>query len=334
MAHINSFSITLMSIFVVNQIRRIGAAEQDLAETAAAPRSSFENQLAARQLLGVDLRCGLNLNTFGQVAPLKASGEANLCLQCRFNAFGLISLDFSFLNSLTSSISAHGVSARDAAILQGHLQDELNAKAAQQKSRAQCDAAFSNDKRCAYSNYANGQCRAAAIDCVKNNRNGPVLAKAFGALFRKGGPSYCAICCNALSFFFFFFGRDQRGTKRALVPARKRGAACPIRRPSLSRAVRAVSRVACPISETSEFTPSTPYECLDTQQELTSCGGCVTLGNGTNCATLRGAGMSGCSNGKCTIFSCARGFKFSKRDQACHRVHSQQHVSSRSHFSR
>jgi len=311
------FIRAVMRIFLMTQIRRVVAAEQGLAETAAGPRSSFEHQLAARQLFGLDVGCGLNFNAFGQVAPLTASGEANLCLQCRFNAFGIISLHFSFLNSLTSSISDHGVSAHDAAILQGHLQDELNAKAAQQQNRVQCTAAFANDERCASSNYANGQCRAVAIDCVKNNRNGAVLAQAFEALFQRGGPSYCAICS---------------GDKTCTSPSAKARRSLPDQKaPFKPRCPSGLT--ACPISETSEFTRATPYECLDTQQELTSCGGCVTLGDGTNCATLRGAGMSGCSNGKCTIFSCARGFKFSQRDQACHRVHSRQHVSSRSHFS-
>ncbi|PLW20180.1 hypothetical protein PCANC_09848 [Puccinia coronata f. sp. avenae] len=266
---------------------RAEAANQEL---AAAPRSSFEKQLVSRQL-GFDFGCGLNLNAFGRVAPLKSSGEANLCLQCRFNVLGIIELDFSFLNSLTSTISTHGVSVRDASILQSHLQGELETKAAQQKSSVQCQAAFANDQRCASSKFVNGQCRPTAIDCVKNNRNGPVLAQAFQSLFRSGGPSYCSICSGDKSC------ASPSAKARRSLPDSKKGdkPRCPS------------GLTACPISKTTEFTASTPYECIDTQQEINSCGGCVTLGNGTDCATLRGTGTSGCSSGKCTIFSCARG---------------------------
>ncbi|OAV91845.1 hypothetical protein PTTG_12311 [Puccinia triticina 1-1 BBBD Race 1] len=288
----------------------------EMGETAAAPRSSFENQLVARQL-GLDFGCGLNLNAFGRVAPLKASGQANLCLQCRFNVLGIISLDFSFLNSLTSTINTNGVSASDASVLQSHLQGLLQTKATQQRTSAECQAAFANDKRCASSKFVNGRCQATAIDCVRNNKNGPVLAQAFQSLFRTGGPSYCSICSGDKSC------TNPSARARRSLP--EKSAAYKPRCPS--------GLTACPISAVKEFMPSTPYECLDTQQEINSCGGCVTLGNGTNCALLRGAGMSGCSDGKCTIFSCARGFKYSKRDQSCRRMHPQHQSLSRSHHS-
>jgi hypothetical protein len=111
--------ITVIGVCLMSQFE--GIRGQGVGMEPAKPQSSFENQLVARQL-GLDFGCGLDLNAFGRVAPLKASGEANLCLQCRFNAFGIISLDFSFANALASTISSRGVSARDASILQGHLQ--------------------------------------------------------------------------------------------------------------------------------------------------------------------------------------------------------------------
>ncbi|KAA1064269.1 hypothetical protein PGTUg99_003500 [Puccinia graminis f. sp. tritici] len=305
--------ITVIGVCLMSQF---GGIRGQVGMEPAKPQSSFENQLVARQL-GLDFGCGLNLNAFGRVAPLKVSGEANLCLQCRFNAFGIISLDFSFANALASTISSHGVSARDASILQSHLQGQLQEKAAQQKTSAQCQAAFSNDQRCASSSFANGQCRATAIDCVKNNRNGPVLAQAFQSLFRTGGSSYCSICS---------------GDKSCTNPSAKARRSLPEKSPS-DKPRCPSGLTACPISPVKDFTPSTPYECLDTQQEINSCGGCVTLGNGTDCALLRGAGMSGCSNGKCTIFSCARGFKYSKRDQACRRYYPQHRDSPNSHHS-
>ncbi|KAH9462974.1 hypothetical protein Pst134EA_015063 [Puccinia striiformis f. sp. tritici] len=306
--------ITVITLCMLNQISSV-LGKADVEESPAPPRSSFENQLMSRQL-GFNFGCGLNLNGFGQVNPRKASGEANLCLQCRFNVLGIISLDFSFLNSLSSTIGTHGVSARDASTLQGHLQGELLAKAALQKNSAQCQSAFAKDNRCASSKFVNGQCKPTAIDCVKNNKNGPVLAQAFQGLFRAGGPSYCSICSGDKSCT-----NPSARARRSIPENKSEKPRCP------------TGLTACPISSVNIFTPSTPYECLDTQQEINSCGGCVTLGNGTDCAALRGAGMSGCSDGKCTIFTCARGFKYSKKDQSCRRVQAQHHGSHNSHYS-
>lgn len=68
---------------------------------------------------------------------------------------------------------------------------------------------------------------------------------------------------------------------------------------------------ACPI----EGAADSDYECLDTQSDLQSCGGCASLGQGKDCTLINGAKWMGCVKGQCEIYSCAKGFKLV--DGAC-----------------
>jgi len=60
---------------------------------------------------------------------------------------------------------------------------------------------------------------------------------------------------------------------------------------------------ACPISDA-----MSGIECLDTQSELTSCGGCVSKGEGQNCLLIPGAEGVGCQEGSCIVFSTKSGY--------------------------
>lgn len=53
------------------------------------------------------------------------------------------------------------------------------------------------------------------------------------------------------------------------------------------------------------------FECIDTQNELESCGGCIVRGEGEDCTELRrkGALGVGCQAGTCQAFACADGYK-------------------------
>jgi len=66
----------------------------------------------------------------------------------------------------------------------------------------------------------------------------------------------------------------------------------------------------CPHQETAcPITAHTfGFECIDTQTELTSCGGCVTKGQGENCLSIPGADAVGCDHGKCVVFTVMPGF--------------------------
>lgn len=54
---------------------------------------------------------------------------------------------------------------------------------------------------------------------------------------------------------------------------------------------------ACPIPGSSGLTGD--FECLDTTNELESCGGCASLGQGQDCTNIKGAWNVGCERGTC-----------------------------------
>lgn len=66
------------------------------------------------------------------------------------------------------------------------------------------------------------------------------------------------------------------------------------------------SESACPISAN-----STSYECLNTNTEMYSCGGCATNKLGENCYEIDGANTFGCEAGVCRVYSALPGWKMS-----------------------
>lgn len=259
---------------------------------------STTNQLLPRQLFA---GCGLNLNIWGQVSPTRTSGYANLCLQCRVNILGF-KISFGFYDALATSISAHGVSASDAAILQSSIQGSLRTIAARSTTVASCKAACTGDPRCASSSFSGTSCTLTAVNYVNQNRAGRPLAQAFQNLFSSGDSQYCSICPRDNSC-----GPRPSGVARRSLNGS--GSDCP------------TGQTACPITATNLFTDSTPYECLDVKQEITSCGGCTTLGQGVDCSKMKGVSSSGCSDGACKIFSCQPGYQYSAVYNSCHKTH-------------
>jgi len=99
--------------------------------------------------------------------------------------------------------------------------------------------------------------------------------------------------------------------RQAPVPSGMRRALPKPRSPSLCPS----GLTACPITSVSG--PTTDFECLDTVNELESCGGCTSVGKGQDCTAIRGAWNVGCQQGSCTVYTCAVGFKRSRDDQSC-----------------
>uniref|UniRef100_A0A0S1MJE2 Protein CPL1-like domain-containing protein n=1 Tax=Phakopsora pachyrhizi TaxID=170000 RepID=A0A0S1MJE2_PHAPC len=66
----------------------------------------------------------------------------------------------------------------------------------------------------------------------------------------------------------------------------------------------------CPSTETACLisNSTSSVECLDTQKEITSCGGCASEGQGENCMFIEGAEGVGCESGKCVVFSTKPGY--------------------------
>lgn len=79
---------------------------------------------------------------------------------------------------------------------------------------------------------------------------------------------------------------QKKSTHGALSRNRKRAApACPL------------GLDACPISGAHGITSD--FECLDTFNELESCGGCASVGKGEDCTSIEGSWNVGCEQGTC-----------------------------------
>ncbi|KAA1066242.1 hypothetical protein PGT21_026093 [Puccinia graminis f. sp. tritici] len=251
--------------------------------------------------------CGLESNVWGQVSPVSASGYANLCLQCRVNVFGVEIFEFNFYNALAASISAHGVSASQVSVLQSAIDGDLLRLSAGSKTSASCTASCAGDQRCDSCSFVNGSCRMKAVNYLNQNRAGAPLAQAFQGLYSNGGSGYCSICPS---------DRSCSGPKPSGLPRRSVAA----KNPSVDERCPA-GLSACPISSGLPLKLTAGFECLDVLQEVSSCGGCVSTGQGTDCTTIKGVSSAGCSEGKCKIFSCKAGYQYSPVNNACYKSH-------------
>jgi hypothetical protein len=72
---------------------------------------------------------------------------------------------------------------------------------------------------------------------------------------------------------------------------------------------------ACPISSVNG--PTGDFECLDTTNELESCGGCASTGEGQDCTAIKGAWNVACVQGSCAVYTCANGYKRSNDHKSC-----------------
>ncbi|CAE6423051.1 unnamed protein product [Rhizoctonia solani] len=86
------------------------------------------------------------------------------------------------------------------------------------------------------------------------------------------------------------------GRKRH-APVHKRTSFCPTEYES------------CPIPDASGR--STDFECIDTRTQLTSCGGCTSIGKGQNCTAIPNAKVTTCQAGRCVIEKCKPGYEAS-----------------------
>ncbi|WWC86406.1 uncharacterized protein L201_001282 [Kwoniella dendrophila CBS 6074] len=87
-------------------------------------------------------------------------------------------------------------------------------------------------------------------------------------------------------------------------------------------------QMACPVSpmtdvELAQSNADTPYECVLSQEDLYSCGGCTTLGTGLDCTAIPGVLSVSCSIGVCDVYSCKPGFTVTSDGQGCVEVISQ-----------
>ncbi|OCH96168.1 hypothetical protein OBBRIDRAFT_800102 [Obba rivulosa] len=72
---------------------------------------------------------------------------------------------------------------------------------------------------------------------------------------------------------------------------------------------------ACPIAAANGLTGD--YECIDTDAELESCGGCASTGAGQDCTAIEGAWNVGCNHGVCAVYTCMAGYKRASDGMSC-----------------
>ncbi|QRV74752.1 hypothetical protein RhiJN_02767 [Ceratobasidium sp. AG-Ba] len=58
-------------------------------------------------------------------------------------------------------------------------------------------------------------------------------------------------------------------------------------------------------------------ECINTYSELTSCGGCTSIGQGQDCTKIANVHVSTCLGGTCQVMSCKHGYKPDAANKAC-----------------
>ncbi|KAG9118791.1 hypothetical protein FRC07_006521, partial [Ceratobasidium sp. 392] len=58
-----------------------------------------------------------------------------------------------------------------------------------------------------------------------------------------------------------------------------------------------------------------PYECIQPEEDLHNCGGCSSTGTGTDCNAITGVRGTSCTEGKCVIYTCQKGYKFKFTEQ-------------------
>ena len=119
-------------------------------------------------------------------------------------------------------------------------------------------------------------------------------------------------------------GRKPRAEKTySLCPTGE--TACPI----AAASGQALSKPA-QIELSARLIPANGYECMDTVRTLESCGGCVSLGEGTDCTKIAHANGVGvrltaanfqltaqCEDGQCVVFTCGAGFRPSLNQSSC-----------------
>ncbi|KAG9043095.1 hypothetical protein FS837_010035 [Tulasnella sp. UAMH 9824] len=73
------------------------------------------------------------------------------------------------------------------------------------------------------------------------------------------------------------------------------------------------------------------FECVDTQTDAESCGGCVSpdgKGSGTDCTAIEGVSVARCAKGSCVIDACRKGYAKSLDGSSCTPVGSKSERSS------
>lgn len=230
----------------------------------------------------------------GTVPTPVVHADAEICLDLSITVLGIRIIDLKAVAGLTATINSQGISAQQLAIVQSSVLSQLQASARVASSAYACSSAC-DSSICQSASFDNKK-KVCTLTPKQLTPNSSVLGNLIGnlALQGSGSSDYCSLCPS----------------KCAATPSAR---ARRVKRSQVALGLCPIGLSACPISP---FSSSKGYECIDTHEEIESCGGCSTTGEGINCNTVPGVKFAGCAAGQCLAFSCEKGFKLTA-DQKC-----------------
>ncbi|BGP55692.1 hypothetical protein JCM8202v2_003299 [Rhodotorula sphaerocarpa] len=105
--------------------------------------------------------------------------------------------------------------------------------------------------------------------------------------------------------------RSRRHRQQRRDFGKGHGAGQQVYAPASSEGGNASSQMSCPRGETACPLASGGFECVDTTNSLSACGGCPgPEGNGQDCLAIPGALNVQCADSKCIVGSCFRGWHY------------------------
>ncbi|ELU37066.1 hypothetical protein AG1IA_08887 [Rhizoctonia solani AG-1 IA] len=130
------------------------------------------------------------------------------------------------------------------------------------------------------------------------------------AVVKKGilGIPYCESTCTSHPQPSGHYGKAKRnqpilGPDGTLQRCPSAMTACPIDPPPALNGDRATA------------TMWVPFVCVKPSEDLYNCGGCSSTGLGISCVDLPGVRGTSCTEGKCTIYTCMKGYALSVNDK-------------------
>lgn len=111
-------------------------------------------------------------------------------------------------------------------------------------------------------------------------------------------------------------------------------APCPSGKPKAKRELYPLENI-CPPNEQLcgvwSATPGHAWECINTQRNLESCGGCVTplpgqRASGRDCTAIPGVSSVQCVYGECVVGKCTHGWKVNAAGNGCFSTQPEQKV--------
>ncbi|KAH7325217.1 hypothetical protein B0J17DRAFT_723235 [Rhizoctonia solani] len=148
-------------------------------------------------------------------------------------------------------------------------------------------------------------------DCVLGLKKVP-LKDGCTAVVKKGllGIPYCQSSCTSHPQPSGHYGKEKRnqpilGPDGTLERCPSAMTACPINPPPALNGDRATATISS----------NEPYECVNPSEDLYNCGGCSSMGRGVSCVDLPGVRGTSCTEGKCMIYTCTKGYMLSVNDK-------------------